>query len=293
MTIDTFIRGSSRIACLLGYPVAHSLSPQIHNHAFRTLGLPYVYVPLGVQPESLPTAIQLLRATNALGANVTIPHKQRAAGLCDQLSPLSARLGAVNTLYFKDTALYGTTTDPIGFLRALAFMGHDAHGGNIVIIGNGGAARTLAAALAIERIPQTITLIGRNAARVSALADEISRMSGFPLPSCGLDDPAVSAVMERCTLLVNCTSAGMHPNTGETPIDNRYFHPGMTVFDTVYNPAQTRLLAEALAAGCIVQNGLRMLLYQALASLALWTGVDVMEEIYDLDELQKTISPRP
>jgi len=92
--------------------------------------------------------------------------------------------------------------------------------------------------------------------------------------------------MAACTLLVNCTSAGMHPDCGETPIDKKYLHKGMTVFDVVYNPAETRLLSEARAAGCTVQNGLRMLLYQALASLALWTGIAVMEELFDIDELQ-------
>jgi shikimate dehydrogenase len=290
MSIDTFIRGSSRLVCLLGHPVAHSLSPQIHNHAFRTLGLPYVYVPLAVKPESLHTALFMLRSVNALGANVTLPHKQRAASFCDVLSPLSARLGTVNTLYFNDNLLCGTTTDPIGFLRALARMGHDAHGGRVVIIGNGGTARTLAAALTIERIPKTLTLLGRNAQRAALLAEEISRTTGFSVPSFGLDDPAVGSVMAECSLLVNCTSAGMHPNVNETPLDKNFFRPGMTVFDTVYNPAQTRFLAEAQACGCTVQNGLRMLLYQALASLALWTGADVLEEIYDLDELQRNVS---
>jgi shikimate dehydrogenase len=290
MSIDTFIRGSSRLVCLLGHPVAHSLSPQIHNHAFRTLGLPYVYVPLAVKPESLHTALFMLRTVNALGANVTLPHKQRAASFCDVLSPLSAKLGTVNTLYFKDNLLCGTTTDPVGFLRALARMGHDAHGGRIVIIGNGGTARTLAAALTLERIPTALTLLGRNAQRVALLAEEISRATGFPVPAFGLDDPAVDGVMAECTLLVNCTSAGMHPNVNETPLDKKFFHPRMTVFDTVYNPAETRFLAEAQACGCTVQNGLRMLLYQALASLALWTGADVLEEIYNLDELQKNVS---
>ena len=289
MSIDSFVRGSSRLACLLGHPVAHSLSPQIHNHAFRTLGLPFVYVPLAVKPEALHHAVYTLRAVNALGANVTLPHKQRAASFCDVLSPLSAKLGTVNTLYFNDNLLCGTTTDPEGFLRALARIGHDAHGGRIVIIGNGGTARTLAAALALARIPQTLTLVGRSAPRVAALAEEISRATGFPVPSLSLDDPALKDAMAECTLLVNCTSAGMHPNILETPLEKNFFHPRMTVFDTVYNPAQTRFLAEAQGCGCTVQNGLRMLLYQALASFTLWTGVAVTEEIYDIDELQKSI----
>jgi shikimate dehydrogenase len=287
MTMETFIRGSTKMAYLLGWPVAHSLSPIIHNHAFKTLNLPYAYVPLAVQGADLHQVIYALRATGALGANVTLPHKQRAATCCDVLSPLSHRLGTVNTLYFKDRLLCGTTTDPAGFLRALASMGHDARNGSVVILGNGGTARTLAAALAFERIPKTIALAGRNFGRVSSLAAEISCASDFPIPAFPLDAPELGDVMAQCTLLVNCTSAGMHPKNDETPLDKKFFHKGMTVFDTIYNPEKTRFLAEAEAAGCSVQNGLRMLLYQGLASLALWTGIDVMEEIFDLAELQR------
>ena len=290
MTMETFIRGSTRMAYLLGWPVKHSLSPVIHNHAFKTLKLPYAYAPLAVQGTDLHQVIYTLRATGALGANVTLPHKQRAATCCDVLSPLSHRLGTVNTLYFKGRLLHGTTTDPAGFLRALASMGHDARNGSVVILGNGGTARTLAAALAFEHIPKTIALAGRNFGRVSSLASEISCASDFPIPAFPLDAPGLNDVLARCTLLVNCTSAGMHPNSGETPLDKKFFHKGMTVFDTIYNPEKTRFLAEAEAAGCAAQNGLRMLLYQGLASFALWTGIDVMEEIFDLAELQRLCS---
>lgn len=290
MTKELLIRGDTRLVCLLGNPVAHSLSPQIHNHAFRTLGLPYVYVPLSVKAEGLRHVIYALRSVSALGANVTLPHKQRTALYCDVLSPLSYRLGAVNTLYFRENMLHGTTTDPEGFLRALASIGHDAHGGHVVMLGNGGTARTLAAALAMERIPETLTLAGRNLQRVTALAAEISAAMNFAVPVLALDDPKLADAMARCTLLVNCTSAGLHPNIDETPLDKKYFHSRMTVFDTIYNPAKTRLLAEAAAAGCKTENGLRMLLYQAIASLTLWTGIDVREEIFNIEELQKMCS---
>jgi len=290
MTKEHMIHGHSRIVCLLGDPVAHSLSPQIHNHAFRTLGLPYVYIPLAVKAEGLPHVIYMLRSVSALGANVTLPHKQRVVHYCDVLSPLSYRLGTVNTLYFRNNLLHGTTTDPEGFLRALASAGHDARGGHVVILGNGGAARTIAAALALECIPVTLTIAGRSEERVKALASEISIAMNFPVQAFGLDDKDLGDAMARCTLLVNCTSAGMHPHVDETPLDKKYLRRGMTVFDAVYNPAKTRLLAEAHAAGCKIQNGLRMLLYQGLASFTLWTGVEVREEIFDLEALQKSCS---
>jgi shikimate dehydrogenase len=290
MTMDLTIRGTTRFVYLLGWPVAHSLSPLIHNHAFASLKLPYVYLPLAVKGSGLHHVIFTMRATGALGANITLPHKQRILPFCDVLSPLSHTLGTVNTLHFRDGQLHGTTTDPEGFLRALASIGHDARGGSVVILGNGGTARTLTAALALERIPKTIALVGRNIQRVTALAAEVSCIASFPVPAYSLGAPELEDLMSHCTLLVNCTSAGMHPTTNETPLDKKYLHKDMTVFDAIYNPAKTRLLTEAEAAGCITQNGLRMLLYQGLASFTLWTGIDVREEIFDLDHLQHQCS---
>jgi shikimate dehydrogenase len=290
MNMETFIRGNTRMAYLLGWPVAHSLSPLIHNHAFKSLDLPYAYAPLPVQHHDLRHSIYAMRATGALGANVTLPHKRAVCSFCDVLSPLSHRLGTVNTLYFRDRLLHGTTTDPVGFLRALASIGHDARGGNVVVLGNGGTARTIATALALEKIPQTLALAGRNGARVASLASEISLAADFPVPAFTVDTPDLGDIMARCTLLVNCTSAGMHPHTAQTPIDKKFLRKEMTVFDAVYNPAKTRLLDEAETAGCTTVNGLRMLLYQGLASFSLWTGIDVREEIFDLDELQRFCS---
>jgi shikimate dehydrogenase len=235
-----------------------------------------------VTAENLGSVVKALGAVNALGANVTLPHKQQAARLCDELSPLSQKLLTVNTLAFRNGRIFGTTTDPEGFLRALARLGHDAHDGNIVIIGNGGTARTICSALALARIPKTLTLTGRNRERVTALAAELSTSMDFPVCAVSLDDEALPESMARCTLLVNCTSAGLKPNVSETPLDKKHFHSGMVVFDTIYNPPVSRFLAEAEAAGCTVQNGLRMLLYQALASFTLWTGIDVREEIFSI-----------
>ena len=169
-------------------------------------------------------------------------------------------------------------------------MGHDARNGHIVLIGSGGIARTLAAALALARIPASLTLVGRNRERTTVLAAEIAAAMAFPVSAFALGDPDLRDAMDRCTLIVNCTSAGLHPHIDETPLDKAYFHRGMTVFDTIYNPATTRFMAEAEAAGCRTQNGLRMLLYQGLASFSLWTGIDVREEIFDIDTLQHGIT---
>lgn len=284
------IDGATRLIGLLGWPVAHSISPQLHNHLLARLGLPLAYIPLGVRPDSLHTVVHALRACGFAGANVTIPHKQQVVHFCDVISDLSSRTGTVNTLYFRDGLMHGTTTDPEGFLRALAWMGHDARGGNVVILGNGGTARTLGFALALRRLPASLTLVGRNSERVSGLAAEIESGSGFPVGWTLFDAPRLRDTMRSCSLCVNCTSVGMHPHTDASVLSPEFFHPGMAVVDTIYNPARTLFLRQAEQAGCAVQNGLRMLVYQGLASLALWVGHEIGEALVDLDELQGQVA---
>lgn len=289
MNMQTFIRGNSRIVYLLGYPVAHSLSPQIHNHAFRALGLPYVYIPLGIPPQSFSNAIYTLRASSFAGANVTLPHKGAAYHYCDRISDLSRCTGTVNTLYLENGLLCGTTTDPEGFKRAVAWMGHDLNGSHVVMLGNGGVTRTLSTALALEKKIASLTIMGRNKSKVNELVSEVATVSNFETQACVFDDKCAADILNRCTLLVNGTSAGMHPDVNNTPLQGRCFHKNMTVFDTIYNPSKTRFLHEAQLAGCNIQNGLRMLLYQGLASFKLWTGVDVPEGLFDLTELENMI----
>jgi len=284
------IDGTTRLVGLLGYPVAHSLSPYIHNHAFRSLSLPFAYVPIDVKPEGLADAVAALKSLSFAGANVTIPHKQAVVKLCDEVSQLSKLTGTVNTVYFRDGRLCGTTTDAEGFYRALAWMKHDARGGRIVILGNGGVARTLAFALAHDRLPESLTIAGRNEQKASALARDVRDGTGLHAASATLDSAGLSRYLAECTLVVNCTSVGMHPDVDASPLDGKDLHKGMTVFDTVYNPAQTRLLLHARKAGCVCQNGLRMLLYQALASFKYWTGVDAPESLFAIDELQSIVS---
>jgi shikimate 5-dehydrogenase len=283
------IRGSTRLIGILGNPVEHSLSPQIHNHALKMLGLPYAYVPLKVSMHSLHIAMAALRALSFLGANVTIPFKRQVPPYCDVLSPLSTITGAVNTLYFRENLLYGATTDVEGFFRALSWMGHDTAQGRVVILGNGGIARTLAFAIALERRIQSLALIGRDAARVSALAHDVSNHTNTVIRHAVFSDPESLRLIRECSLLVNCTSIGMYPDVDAAPIAPFALHGGITVFDTIYNPAATKLLTMAKQAGCKTQNGLRMLLYQGLASFKLWTGVEAPEDIFDIEELQRQV----
>ncbi len=286
------ISGESRLIGLLGNPVGHSISPQIHNHASSFLKLPYVYVPLGVSPENIHAALFGLRALNFVGCNVTIPYKQTVLPYCDVLSDISRVTGTCNTLYLKDNLLHGTTTDAQGFLRALDKMGTDIRGKKIAVLGNGGTARTLAAALLYEEIPSGLMLVGRNLQKVESLAEDLYSIVGAAdrLSLLTFDSRSLARELEECSLIVNCTPAGMYPDIDSSPLAPDMLHAGVAVFDTIYNPVETRLLKYARERGCKTQNGLGMLLYQALASYRIWTGVEVSDTIFSMDELQRLVT---
>lgn len=289
MNFDQSIVGSSQLIALIGEPVAHSISPLIHNHAFRALNLPFVYLPLSVSLHALHGAATLIRTGNFSGANVTIPHKSTITHYCDRLSVLSQATGTVNTLYRENGMLCGTTTDPEGFYRALASINHTLPGSHVVILGNGGTARTLAIALTLEATIASLTIIGRNADKIGKLATTVQSVSNFAVTPMTFDNPSVEECMNRCTLLVNCTSVGMYPNVLACPLDPTLLHSSTTVFDVIYNPSETVLLCEAHKRGCKALNGLGMLLYQGLASAKYWTGVDIPESLFDLEDLKKFI----
>ncbi|MGM0462268.1 MAG: shikimate dehydrogenase [Fibrobacterota bacterium] len=284
------ICGTTKITGLLGNPVAHSISPLIHNHAFASLGLDYVYVPLGCGENDLDTLVHALRGIGFAGANVTIPFKSKIIPLCDSISPLSEMTGTVNTLSYSDGKLHGTTTDGAGFLRALDEDNFHISRARVVILGNGGTARTLAMVLAHESPVSDIVILGRRAERAAALADEIRDKTGFPVRSNLLHDHAGRDDISRADLLVNCTPVGMHPQEDALPVDAECLSKRTYVFDAIYNPVETQLLAAAQKKGCPYQNGLLMLLYQGLESFYHWTGRHVSASLFPLPKLQKMVS---
>ena len=283
------INGNTRLIGLLGNPVKHSISPLIQNHAFSKLNLPFVYIPLEVQKENLHTAMHALRAFGFAGANVTIPYKKDVIHYCDNISELSKLTSTVNTLYFDNEMLSGTTTDADGFFRALESMNYAIENNNVIILGNGGAARTIGFAIAKEKKVTSLTIIGRNKSRVETLSSEIREKTGITITSALFDSKECNKFIKDCSLLINCTSVGLSPNFDKSPLPPDAFHKAMYVFDSIYNPAETKLLKYAKKAGCQTQNGLRMLLYQGLASFKYWTGVDANEDLFDIDELQSLI----
>ncbi len=268
----TMVSGSTRVIGLLGDPVAHSRSPQIHNAAFAACGLDYVYVPFPVTAAELPDAVAGLRALGLRGANVTVPHKVAAAGLLDELDETAAALGAVNTIVVDGGRLRGFNTDVAGFARALGEVWVEpAAAPRVLLLGAGGAAR--AVALALADLGLATTVVNRDLANAERLVETIfaarPRAELAAAPLAALD----AALVGAHDLLVNATSLGL-PGTGKVPAalaDNVL--RGQVVVDLVYGEGPTDFLAAARARGAGTVDGLSMLVWQAAAAFELWTGV--------------------
>lgn len=257
---------------LLGDPVAHSLSPLIHNAAFRSAAIDAEYRARRVEPEELGEAVVALRAPGVLGANVTIPHKQAVIEHLDTLAPAAEAIGAVNTIVRQeDGSLLGDNTDAAGFLHGLEGAG-DLHGAPAVVLGAGGAARAVVYALLTDLRPETLTIAARSVEKAEALAADFAALDPEgTLRVVSLGD--AGAAIRASRLVVNATPVGMHPDEHATPWpDADDFGPAHTVYDLIYAPAETRLLHEAAAYGARTIGGMKMLVGQAAASFARWTG---------------------
>lgn len=270
------IEASTRLVALIGNPVAHSLSPTIHNAAFREHGLDYAYVAMKVEDEDVPAAIAGLRALQLVGVNVTAPHKQAVIPELDVLSAQARAVGAVNTIVRKmdgdRVTMEGDNTDVAGFLAPLLEFAERVRGASMTILGSGGAARAVAYAMLTAFHPERLTLAARTVTNAERLAadlagfDETSALRVEPIHDC-------RAALRTSRLIVNTTPVGTHPNAERTPWEYAGdFNEDQVVYDLVYNPKHTRLLREASDQGAMTIDGLEMLLGQAAAAYALFTG---------------------
>jgi shikimate dehydrogenase len=257
------VSGSTRTVGILGWPVAHSLSPAIHNAAFAALGLDWVYVPLLVHPLQLRAALTGLRALRFAGANVTMPHKAAVADLIDDLSEDARRLHAVNTIVCDDERLRGENTDAPGFERFLRMdAGVDPSGRAALIFGAGGAGRACALALARAGVA-SITVAAREPGRVADVEAALEGL-GTDVRAVAFDD----AANVRVDLIVNATPLGARQESLPVPPVGR----DTLVVDLLYHPAVTALQVHARAEGAAAFGGIGLLLHQAALSFELWTG---------------------
>jgi shikimate dehydrogenase len=251
----------SEFVGILGWPVRHSLSPVMHNAAFRSLGLDWVYLYWPVPPQDLGAAVGGISALGAAGANVTMPHKETVIEYLDDLSGDARRAGAVNTIQRVGDRLIGHNTDVDGFNQLLiADAGFDPAGKSALILGAGGAARAAALALADLDVGDVV-IAGRSDDRAKGVA---SLGSGRPIPW-----EEAEATAGKVDLVVNATPLGMKD---ENPVPSARWRQDQCVVDLVYAPPVTALTSAARAAGAEAWGGLGMLVHQAAASFRIWTG---------------------
>jgi shikimate dehydrogenase len=263
---------------VIGHPLGHTLSPAIFKAAFEAAGIDATYEAWDTPPETLQGRIDALHGGDYFGANVTIPHKQAVIPMLDTVSELAQKAGAVNTIVHGDGKLTGHNTDVLGFARSLREdAGLDMRGKKAMILGSGGAARAVALAL-IEQNPEVIFLMGRSPRNLDKMAVAMKALTptGTTITWAYWGDGSYLRMLNEAALVVNCTPLGTAGSdvADRSPVDGHLIQPGSVVFDLVYNPAETPLLAAAKARGAKAVGGLGMLVYQAAESFKLWTGQD-------------------
>jgi shikimate dehydrogenase len=267
----TEIGPSTQLCAVIGNPVAHSMSPAIHNRAFAELGLDYVYVAFRV--EDVRAAVAGMRALdNFRGMSVTIPHKVAIIKQLDEVAEVDQGIGSVNTVVNDGGRLKGFGSDGPGALQALLDAGIPVEGKTVTILGSGGAARAIAFTLATKARPAALNLLGVIETELKALTRDLVRKTGAPAQCALLDAKTVEARVAESQVLIHCTPVGMHPNVEDSVVPKALLHADLAVMDIVYNPLETRLLADARARGLKTIAGVEMFVNQAVIQFELWTG---------------------
>jgi shikimate dehydrogenase len=265
------ITGRTRVVGVIGWPVEHSLSPPMHNAEFARLKLDWAYVAWPVPPAGLADAVRGLRALGVAGFNATIPHKQALLPLLDEMTEEARLIGAVNTVHFTDGRAVGHNTDAAGWA---ADAGREARlaGSTVFVIGAGGAARAVAVGACTAGAARVVV-----GARRREPADELAAALRGQFPrveadAAALDDASCRDLFRGCAVAVNATPVGMDAHPG-IPVPETWLRAGQFLYDTVYTPAETRLVHAARRAGCRVRGGAGMLARQGAEAFRIWTGV--------------------
>jgi len=260
------INADTRLCAVFGSPIRHSASPAMHNAAFAALGLNWRYLAFEVDPKNLRAAIEGARAMNFAGLNLTVPHKLLAVDMVDELDASAKTWGAVNTIKFENGRAIGFNTDADGLVNSLREdLAVELRGSKVLLLGAGGAGRTAALKLAAENVAE-LFLVNRTVIKAEEIAAEIKKQ--FPAVKVAVGYPKAGV-----DLLLNATSLGLKPEDG-SPLDEKQFSlkQARAVYDMIYKPAETKLIADAKAAGCKTANGIGMLVGQGAKAFEIWTG---------------------
>lgn len=272
------ITGATGLTCLLGHPVAHSISPQMHNEAFRLLGLDYRYFAFDVTPETLETAFAGLKTLNVLGFNLTMPLKTAILPYLDELTPTARLSGSVNTVYRKGDRYIGHMTDGIGYMRSVTDAGFSIIGKKMTLLGAGGAATAILVQAALDGVSEIFVCKRKNASwdKTLELIEQLNKETSCKVSLHDIENSVdLADCISRSDILTNATNVGMAPNIDACPISPDMLFPELIVSDIIYNPRETKLIQYAKEVGCPTFNGLYMLLYQGAAAFECWTGKEM------------------
>ena len=279
------LSGKTKICAVIGDPIAHTLSPTIHNAAFKHLKLDFVYLAFRVKANDLENAMQGIRELGIHGLNVTMPHKNTVVNYLDEMDPTVQFLGSANTILNREGKLSGFNTDGVGALQALRENGVDLAEKKVLLLGAGGAAKAIAFSLAPE--VGELTVLNRATEKATKLAEALRQISDKTITGGSLSRDVISKNMADSDVLINATSVGMHPAAGQSVVPPQSLRSDLTVMDIVYNPIETKLAKDAKAAGAKVINGVEMLIHQGAASFKIFTGKSAPIEVMRKAALNK------
>lgn len=269
---------TTRFCAVIGNPVGHSLSPAIHNAAYEALGLDFVYVACPVQ--DVEGALAGMRALgNFRGMSVTIPHKMEVMKHVDEIAEVDRSIGSINTVIHEGNKLIGLGTDGPAALKALSDSGVEVAGKRILFVGAGGAARAISFTLAQNAESAELCILDIDGAVLRKLAADLEAGTDALVKSAISSDRSLAEAMEAAEIVIHCTPVGMHPNVDASVIPPELFRPGQVVFDVIYTPLETRLLADAKARGLQTISGVEMFVNQGALQFERFTGAEAPVEV--------------
>ena len=272
------ISPSTQTCAVIGNPVSHSLSPAIHNAAFEERGLDFVYVAYRV--DDLKNALAGMRALeNFRGMSITIPHKIEAMKYVDEVVEVDRHIGSINTIINEQGKLIGLGTDGPGAYKAIVDASVDINGKHVLILGSGGAARAISFTIVDNAKLEKLTILDIEEVLLQRLTADLKTGTDTIITSDLLTDRSLGAAMENADVIIQCTPVGMHPKQDVSLIADDFFRAGQVIFDIVYTPLETKLLAEAKSFGLKVISGVDMFINQAALQFEHFTGADAPVDI--------------
>ncbi|MDL1957954.1 MAG: shikimate dehydrogenase [Deltaproteobacteria bacterium] len=272
------ISTSTQFCAVIGNPIAHSLSPAIHNAAFVELDLDFVYVACRV--EDVKNALAGMRALNNFrGMSITIPHKIEAMKHVDEIAEIDRTIGSINTVINEQGKLLGLGTDGPGALKAIIDAGVEIDDKNILMLGSGGAARAISFTLTRNAKLEKLSILDINEIMLQQLTTDLKAGTDTFIKSELLSERSLATAMENADVIIHCTPIGMQPNEDASLIPAEFFQSKQVIFDIVYTPLETKLLADARSRGLKVISGVDMFINQAVLQFERFTGVDAPIEV--------------